>query len=168
MLEGAAMFEACHAEAAHAIALPLDADACFPLFTPIGEIEWVADWQPRFLFPADGKTRPGMVFATGQGEAETLWTVVDYDEARHYARYSRVTPGSRCVLVEILCTALAARETRVEVRYALTGLSAAGNAAIGAFVGDAYIAMIEEWRRLILSALAARERRASDRSDAHT
>ena len=61
-----------------------------------------------------------------------------------------MTPGSRSVLLEIRCAPVAADETRVSVRYTLTGLTEAGNAKIRAFVGDAYVAMIEEWRRLIL------------------
>jgi hypothetical protein len=50
-------------------------------------------------------------------------------------------------------------QTHVEVRYVLTGLSEAGNTSISAFVGEAYAAMIEEWRRLILNWL---DRRAQD------
>lgn len=148
------MFEALHAEATHAIALPIGIDACFPLFTPIGEMDWVPDWAPRFLYPSDGGACRGMVFTTDHGAEETLWTVVDYDEAGHYARYSRVTPGSRSVLVEVRCTALGPAETRVDVHYALTGLSDAGNQTIRTFVGEAYVAMIEEWRRLILASMS--------------
>lgn len=148
------MFRSHHAEAVHSITLPLAVEAAFPLFTPIGEMDWVPDWRPSFVHPADGRTCRGMVFTTDHGGEETLWTVVDYDEAGHYARYSRVTPGSRSVLVEIRCIALGPAETGVEVRYALTGLSDAGNQVIRAFVGEAYIAMIEEWRRLILASLS--------------
>jgi hypothetical protein len=149
------MPEACHAEAVHSITLPLAIDACFPLFTPIGEKTWMPGWDPRFLHPADGRARKGMVFTTGDGAEETVWTVIDYDEADHYARYSRVTPGSRSVLVDIRCASVASQRTEVEVRYTLTGLSESGNTAIRSFIGDAYVAMIEEWRTLILKRLAS-------------
>jgi hypothetical protein len=151
------MTHAVHREVAHAISLPLHIDDCFPLFTPIGEKDWVPGWEPRFLWPLDGRTCKGMVFLTGHGAEETYWTVVDYDESAHYARYSRVTPGSRSVTVEVRCVATGPKETEVEVRYALTGHNEAGNEAVRAFVGEAYPAMIEEWRLLILKWIDSRK-----------
>jgi hypothetical protein len=147
------MFEALHAEAAHSITVPLECEACFQLFTPIGETAWVPGWSPRYLHPADGITRRGMVFTTGIGAEETFWTVVDYDTAAHYARYARVTPGSRSVLVEIRCTPAAVAMTRVDVRYELTGLTESGNKSIRAFVGEPFARMIEGWRSAILELL---------------
>jgi len=144
------MSQALHSAVAHKISLPLPIADCFSLFTPIGEMEWVPGWQPRFLWPADGRTQKGMVFLTGDGHEETFWTVVDFDEARHYARYARITPGSRSVLVEIQCAATSPGETEIEVRYTLTGHNEAGNDAVRTFAAG-FAAMIEEWRTLILS-----------------
>ena len=144
------MMNALHSEATHIISLPLPIADCFALFTPIGEKDWVPGWQPRFLWPSDGRTTKGMVFLTGQGAEETFWTVVDFDEASHYARYCRITPGSRSVLVEIQCAATGLDQTEVEVRYTLTGHNEAGNQAVQAFTA-AFAAMIEEWRTLILN-----------------
>ena len=143
------MTDAFHAEVAHKITLPLPVTESFPLFTPLGEMDWVPGWRPRFLWPADGRTRDGMVFLTGEGPEETFWTVTDFDESRHYARYCRITPGSRSVLVEIRCTAAGPNQAEVEVHYSLTGHNEAGNAAVRAFAA-AFPAMIEEWRALIL------------------
>ena len=147
------MTNALHSEVAHTILLPLPIADCFPLFTPIGERAWVPGWEPDFLWPSDGRTQKGMVFLTGHGAEETFWTVVDFDENNHYARYCRVTPGSRSVLVEVRCAATGPEETEVEVRYIMTGHNDAGNEAVRAFVG-AYPAMIEEWRTLILKWIA--------------
>lgn len=140
---------ALHREAVHKISLPLPVSDCFALFTPIGETQWVPGWEPRFLWPPDGRTQKGMVFLTGQGAEETYWTVTDFDESAHYARYSRVTPGSRSVMVEVRCDATGPKETEVEVRYTLTGHNEAGNETVRGFVA-AFPAMIEEWRALIL------------------
>lgn len=90
-----------------------------------------------------------MTFLTGDGPEETFWTVTDFNEIKHYARYARITPGSRSVLVEIQCAATGLAETAVEVRYMLTGHNEAGNENIRAFAGE-FPAMIEEWRALIL------------------
>ena len=112
-------------------------------------MEWVPGWEPRFLWPLDGRTQKGMVFLTGHGAEETFWTVVDFDEGKHRARYCRITPGSRSVLVEIRCAATGPSETEVEVRYSLTGHNEAGNEAVRMFVAT-FPAMMEDWRALIL------------------
>lgn len=149
------MFEPIYRQATHAIRIPLDAADCLSLFTPEGERSWVPGWEPEYLHPRDGRTTAGMVFRTGHGEEETLWTMVDHEPDLGRARYCRVTPGSRVVLVEIVCTAAGPGGTDVRVTYRLTGLSPAGNAFIERFVGPAFVAMIEEWQTLILATLAA-------------
>jgi hypothetical protein len=146
------MFEARRERVQHSIELPLAVDECLPLFTPKGKYWWVPAWNPRFVFPADGEMMVGMVFTTGEMDEETYWTLADYDRLQHRALYSRITPGGRVVLVEVRCSALDAATTRVEVEYALTGLSDAGNNAIDAFIED-YQPMIENWRTLILAGL---------------
>ncbi|WP_018152211.1 SRPBCC family protein [Leeia oryzae] len=148
------MFEALHEHVTHRIELPMPIEACFPLFTAQGETLWVPDWHPVYVYPADGHTTQGMVFITGQCDETTYWTMVDYDPLHHFSRYARVTPGSRSVMVEVRCEAVAENTTAVQVSYTLTGLSEAGNQSIRTFVGDAYVAMIEEWRTLILAWLA--------------
>jgi hypothetical protein len=146
------MFSAAHASVDHTITLPLSADEAFPLFTPEGERLWIADWNPRYFYPANGETLRGMVFTTGHGEEVTYWTLVDLDMAAHSVRYSRVTPGSRSVFVEVGCRAVSEREAEVRVGYTLTALSEAGNATISAFV-EGFPAMIDDWKVKILAYL---------------
>lgn len=147
------MFIARHERVTHSISLPIDADDAIEFFTPEGERKWVDGWAPRYLFPTNGETIEGMVFETGDGEELTYWTVVDFDRPGGRARYSRVTPGSRSTLVEVICRHDGEHACQVEVSYTLTGLTDAGNAAIDAFVGEAYAGMIEEWRASILDHL---------------
>jgi hypothetical protein len=143
------MFQATRAHQSHTIEIALPIERCFPLFTPKGETLWVPDWAPEYIYPATGETEQGMVFITGHSGETTLWTLVDYQPDNHYARYSRVTPGSRSTIVEVRCAEVDAGRTSVTVSYTLTGLSEAGNQAIAAFCGDAYREMIEEWHALI-------------------
>jgi len=143
------VFQAVRAHETHTIEIAIPLDRCFALFTPLGETRWVPDWAPTFVYPASGEAEQGMVFVTNHGAETTLWTLVDYRPDRYYARYSRVTPGSRSTIVEVRCSAGDDGRTSVTVDYTLTGLSEAGNQAIAAFCGDAYRAMIEEWRALI-------------------
>jgi hypothetical protein len=137
-----------------AITLPLALSPCFELFTPKGEMRWIAHWRPQFICPADGTTTEGMVFVTTHDDEITYWTLVDYWPDKHYARYSRVTPQSRSVFVEVQCSRLAERETEVTVTYTLVPLTEGGKEVCRQFVGDAFVAMINGWRDQILVHLA--------------
>jgi hypothetical protein len=156
--EGSFMFQAVHAIAEHTITLPLSVDEAFPLFTPEGERLWIAEWNPHYFYPSNGETLVGMVFVTGEGDETTYWTLADFDTGLHAARYCRVTPTSRSVIVEVKCDAVGEGETRVTVRYTLTALSDAGNSAISAFV-ESYAAMIEDWKVRIMDYLESQPHR---------
>ncbi|WP_117190794.1 SRPBCC family protein [Rhizobium terrae] len=149
------MFQALHRDERHTIRLPFPIDACFPLFTPEGERRWVPDWQPLYLHPPSGETTEGMVFTTGHGGETTLWCLIDLDEVNGRLRYSRLTPGSRSVIVHVRLDALSENETELTVEYSYTGLSEHGNAAIEAATGPAFTAMIESWKAMILEKIAA-------------
>jgi hypothetical protein len=138
-----------HVRRTHAIELDLPPEEAFPLFTPAGEKLWIREWNPAFIHPASGETQAGMVFTTGTGDEATYWSLVDYDPRGLRARYARVTPASRFGFVEVHCSALGARRTRVEVSYAFTALTPAGEAFLDGFGEDAFRAMIEGWRGLI-------------------
>lgn len=58
-----------HLSRAHHIDLAAPPAEVFPLFTPAGEKLWIREWDPRYLHPASGETRQGMVFTTGAGDA---------------------------------------------------------------------------------------------------
>lgn len=133
----------------HTIILERPIDDCFPLFTAKGEERWVPGWRPQYVHPPSGEAEPGQVFITGEGDERTWWTVVDFDPVAHHARYSRVTPASRIGLVDVRCRRVSELVTEVEVRYEMTALNAAGVAALQAYAGAAYVAMIEDWKRLI-------------------
>lgn len=146
------MFTARHEIVTHRISLPLPASEAIELFTPEGERLWIAEWNPRYFYPANGETLEGMVFTTGAGEELTYWTVVDCDLPGLRARYARVTPGSRSTMIDVRCHQAGEGQCEVEVTYTLTGLSEAGNAVIDSFVAE-YRAMIDGWREKILEHL---------------
>ena len=92
-----------------------------------------------------------MVFTTGHGGEETLWTLVRHDPARGLVEYSRVTPGSRMGTVRVECAPANDGRTHVSVTYALTGLTEAGNAELREFDAG-YDAFIDSWGDAIRSA----------------
>ena len=137
-------FRAAHVLRTHHFELPLAPHDAFHFFTPEGERAWAPGWDPRYLHPEDGRATTGMVFATGHGGEETLWTVTRHEPEHGLVEYSRVTPGSRMGTVRVACASPSPGRTRVTVTYMLTGLSEAGNATLRAFDAD-YERFIEEW-----------------------
>lgn len=138
-----------HLDLSHTITLPGPVDAIFPLFTPLGEKDWVPGWDPEFLHPEDGGTARGMVFRTRHGGEETLWTCADWEPERRYVRYIRVTPASRFGAVAVTCEAAGPDATRATIGYTYTALTPAGEAALDAMDAVSFTAMIDRWRDLI-------------------
>ena len=128
----------------HHFELPMAPSEALHYFTPEGERAWAEGWDPRYLFPADGTTTPGMVFTTGHGGEETLWTMTRHEPELGTVEYLRVTPGSRMGTVRVQCSQ-AGPGTRVTVTYVLTALTPEGNAKLKALEGPAYEAVIESW-----------------------
>ena len=135
--------------ASHAITIAAPIARCQMFFTPAGEELWVDHWIPHYIWPTDGRTVQGMVFATGTGVEFTIWSMTDFDTDAHYARYSRVTPASRCGYVEVQCKPAGERATLVTVTYTLTALTEFGADALAAYEGSAFVAMIEDWKSRI-------------------
>jgi hypothetical protein len=138
-----------HIQREHQIDIAIPIEEALALFTPIGEMRWIADWRPVFLHPADGKTEEGMVFTTGEGEDFTIWSCIEWSPERHRVRYARVTPASRLAHVTVECAPLARRQTRVSVRYDLTALNAAGQATLESLSETAFRTSIDSWKSMI-------------------
>ena len=108
------------------IQVSLPPDEAFRLFTPRGEQEWAAGWEPRFPAPAPDDTEPGTVFETDAHGQHTIWLVLD----RHWGKricYARVTPGGLAGTVTVAVNT-AGRHTEVDVTYDLTELTGATGA----------------------------------------
>jgi hypothetical protein len=150
-------FRAEFAERAHDFTVELPVAEAFQLFTPEGERAWAEGWDPRYLQPADGRATRGMVFTTAHGNEDTIWMMVRHEPAQGLVEYVRCTPGSRMGRVLVHCTPLDARRTRVNVVYALTGLTEAGNERIRALDEAHYRQFIDSWEASITRALGARQ-----------
>jgi len=136
-------------ERTHAFEVARDAAEAFPLFTPEGERAWAEGWEPRYAWPADGRTERGMVFTTEHGGEHTIWTLTRYDPESFVVEYVRDTPGSRTGEVRVKCAPLSERRTRVEVTYVLTALSEAGKAKLAELDEARFRGFVERWREAI-------------------
>lgn len=136
----------------HHFELPMAPRAAFGFFEPEGERAWAKGWEPRYLHPEDGRAACGMVFTTGHGSEETLWTMTRHEPDTGTVEYLRVTPGSRMGTVRVQCSASGEARTRVTVTYALTALTPDGNATLRALDAAAYETFIESWEASIRAA----------------
>ena len=150
-------FRAEFAERAHDFTLPLPLAEAFHFFTPEGERVWAEGWDPKYMQPADGHATRGMVFTTAHGHEDTIWMMVRHEPAQGLVEYVRCTPGSRIGRVLVQCSALDAKRTRVNVVYALTGLSESGNDKIRELDEAHYRRYIASWEESITRALEARQ-----------
>ena len=132
--------------------LPLEPREAFDLFTPEGERRWVSGWDP-VVVSGSGATESGTVFLTDHGGEQTIWTVIEFDSHAGRLLYSRVSPGRRAGTVRVQLTPAEAG-SRITVSYDLTAIGSDGEEVVRAMDETAFSAMLDEWRRLILAALA--------------
>jgi hypothetical protein len=143
-------FSANHESRSRMIQLLAPPGRVFPLFEPVGEREWAADWEPEFLYPRSGAAEVGAVFTTRHpGEADTIWTITAHDPARFHLTYLRVTPGSCVGLVDIGCDGAPDGTTHAAVTYAFTALGEAGNNFLAGFTEEHYQAYMASWETAI-------------------
>ena len=131
------------------VAAPLDRAVVF--FTPEGERQYVAGWDPEYLHPADGALVEGLTFRTTHNAERTLWLISRCDIATGRIEYIRVVPESRIGVVAVALSP-SGSGTEVSVTYRMTALSAAGEAALRTFAAG-FDAMIASWERSIAAVL---------------
>jgi len=125
----------------------------FPLFTPNGEREWVADWNPLIL---SGAQERGSAFETrNHGGQTTTWIVTEYRPSEARVSYARLAHGSNIGLIDVICTEPESGGTDVSVAYTLTPLQAAAVAFVDNFLDPQHYArMIDGWKSAVAAALA--------------
>lgn len=138
------------------LAVPLDPDPAFQLFTPLGERRWVRGWEPQFHSPGEDNTGRGVVFSTAaDGHRETLWVIVDWEPERRHVRYARVTPGLSAGTAEVTCTAGPEGTAVATVTYDLVALGPAGEAELAGWTESWYASYLSSWEVEISRALEA-------------
>lgn len=126
--------------------LDLPPEEAIKLFTAEGERLWVPDWEPEILGPLPQVE--GLVFLTGKGPQQTIWTVLESNSAAGRMRYSRVTPNSKAGIVAVHVTSVG-QGSNVDVSYDLTSLNDRDEQSLDAFSPSGFASMMEEWRMLI-------------------
>lgn len=148
-----AEFEPRHIERTASITLNAPPERAFPLFGPVREAEWAADWSPRIVYATSPLAdEEGAVFVTSHpGQPDTTWIVVRFDPEAYLVEYARVTPGQSAVRVIIRCEPAAGGRTTAQVTYQITALGE----GVHHFAEKHYSQEMAHWETTINHALAA-------------
>jgi hypothetical protein len=130
------------------VRVPLSPDAAIHLFTPEGERDWVAGWDPAY--PAGADLAPGLVFETDNHGARTTWVVTQC--APRQMAYSRVVQGENAGTVAVRCEP-EGEGTVAHVAYRLTALAPEAAERLADFEA-AYPDFMAEWEAMIGKAVA--------------
>jgi hypothetical protein len=124
------------------------AEVVFPLLCPVREAEWLEGWAHTMVYSASGLIEEGAVFTTAsEGEADTVWIVSRHDAAAGRVEFSRVTPGSRTCHLKIALSPCSDGHTHVDVSYAYTALTGAGEQFLEAWTSEAFLEGMIFWER---------------------
>ena len=137
--------------------LPVDAppERVLPLFTPMGEYQWIPGWDLELIYPEGDEPRQGTIFINRHlPDAKTYWLTIAYDPDRRVATYVNVTPEIWIMRLDVTCEATPENTTAVTMTYALTSLSDQGERIVDhLFSEDAFQARIQQFEAWLNYAL---------------
>jgi hypothetical protein len=137
------------------IRLPLAETA--PLFGPEGERQWAGKhWDPQFIHPQPAHDEAGAVFTVKHGPFSAVWVITQFDVAARHFQYAYFIPDIMATTIDVRFTALDATTTHVNVVYARTAVTTAGNEHVAAMTEDDRRSG-KDWQEAIDQYLAARK-----------
>jgi hypothetical protein len=99
-----------------------------PLFGPVREAEWAPDWSPRFIHPATGVQREGVVFTTTSAHGgDRLWLLTTYDVADGRVEYVVMTPAFTANEIKIRIVPDGEQHCKATITYRRSALAPEGN-----------------------------------------
>jgi hypothetical protein len=128
-----------------------------PLFGPVREAEWAPSWTPRFIHPATGEQRAGVVFTTSAAnDKERLWLLTVYEEKEGRVEYVFVTPGFTANEIKIQVVANGQGQSKATITYRHSALAPEGNAEVAKLNAHWAEQQRVHWETAINAALAKR------------
>ena len=99
-----------------------------PLFGPVREAEWAADWSPRFIHPAQGVQREGAVFTTTTAHhRDRVWLLTTYDVTNGRVEYVVMTPAFTASEIKICVVPDGEQRCKATITYRRSALTPQGN-----------------------------------------
>lgn len=131
-------------------------EVVFPLFSPLGERDWVPGWNPTLVHPPGVSWDQGQIFQTPGEHGDVTWIITALDRGAHRVEYHRVEAGRHVTRVRVACTGVDDRRTEVVTTYLFVGLSAAGNDEVRAMTAEAYDQKMTRWAEWIAAYVSRR------------
>jgi hypothetical protein len=100
-----------------------------PLFGAEKERLWAPNWEPQFVYPLPAGDLEGMVFRVAHGHVNAIWVNTEFDLKNGRVGYAYVIPDALVTVIRLKLTP-AGNQTRVEVEYERTALSAEADAPV--------------------------------------
>jgi hypothetical protein len=126
-----------------------------PLFGPVREAEWVPDWSPRFIHPAQALQREGAVFTTTSADGrDRFWLLTTYDPRNGRVEYVVMAPAFTANEIKIRVVPDGEQHSKATITYRLSALAPEGNDEVAKL--DAHWAEQQRihWETAINEALA--------------
>ena len=126
-----------------------------PLFGPVRETEWAPDWSPRFIHPARGVQREGVVFTTTGGHgADRLWLLTTYEAGNGRVEYVVIMPALMASEIKIRVVPDGKQHCKATITYRRSALAPEGNEEVAKL--DAHWAEQQQihWEKAINETLA--------------
>jgi hypothetical protein len=99
-----------------------------PFFGPVREAEWAPTWTPRFIHPAEGAQREGVVFTTTSADGkDRLWLLTAYDAKGGRVEYVFVVPGFMANEIKIQVIPNGEGQCKATITYRHSALAPEGN-----------------------------------------
>lgn len=131
------------------LTVPAPVDRAFPLFSPLGEKDWVPGWAPELIHPEGAAWEKGLIFRTPDEEHDAVWVVTELDRAAHRVSYYRVEPFRLVATIRVECDAMSAGKTSVRVSYTFISLTPDGEAFIDQLSQPGFEAKMKQWQKWI-------------------
>ena len=126
----------------------------FPLFDPINETKWIPEWSIEIIYQEnEDKVGEGMLFRTGKGELERLWSILKFDEINGQIQYLYILPDRVWVMIDIACLE-SNQGVDAQITYTLTAISESGNKLVKELTQEVMAERMSHWENAINSYLA--------------
>lgn len=90
---------------------------------------WAPGWNPKFIYPKPAADKQAMVFAVAHGDRNSVWVNTEFNRKMGRIQYAYVLPDTLATVITLQLTP-EGKDTRVEVEYDRTALSAEQNAKV--------------------------------------
>jgi hypothetical protein len=121
--------ERVHTEEKFAFTAQAPMGEVFPLFGAEKERMWAPGWNPQFIHPLPVADERGMVFTVAHDHMRSVWVNTELDVKNGRIQYAYVIPDAVVTVITLELTPEGS-QTRVEVEYERTALSAEADAHV--------------------------------------